>query len=52
MAIFRVSNANENFKNMKTKEWIQYGSAALMILSGIVLSFISFFINGDVRSSG
>ena len=33
---------------MKTKEWIQYGSAALMILSGIVLSFISFFINGDV----
>ena len=30
-----------------TKEWIQYGSAIVMILSGIVLGFLSFFINDD-----
>lgn len=28
-----------------TKEWIQYGSAIAMILSGIVLGFLSFFLN-------
>ncbi len=28
-----------------TKEWIQYGSAIGMILSGIILAFLSFFIN-------
>lgn len=31
-----------------SKEWIQYGTATLMILSGVVLTFISFFVNGDV----
>lgn len=31
-----------------TKEWIQYSTASAMIVSGIVLSFISFFINGDI----
>lgn len=31
-----------------SKEWIQYSTATLMIVSGIVLSFISFFINGDI----
>ena len=31
-----------------TKEWIQYGTATLMIVSGVVLTFLSFFINGDV----
>ena len=31
-----------------SKEWIQYGTASLMILSGVVLTFISFFVNGDV----
>ena len=31
-----------------TKEWFQYGTAALMILSGVILTFISFFVNGDV----
>lgn len=31
-----------------TKEWIQYGSAIFMILSGTVLSFISFFTQGTV----
>lgn len=31
-----------------TKEWIQYGSACAMIVSGIALAFLSFFIKGDV----
>lgn len=31
-----------------SKEWIQYLTASLMIVSGVVLTFISFFINGDV----
>lgn len=28
-----------------TKEWIQYGSAILMIVSGVILAFLSFFLN-------
>ena len=28
------------------KEWVQYGTAVTMILSGIVLAFLSFFLNG------
>ena len=31
-----------------SKEWIQYCTAALMVVSGVVLSFISFFTKGDV----
>lgn len=31
-----------------TKEWIQYGSAIFMIISGSLLSFISFFTLGTV----
>lgn len=32
-----------------TKDWIQYGSAIGMIVTGIVLSFMSFFRNdGDI----
>ncbi len=31
-----------------TKELIQYGSAIAMIISGIVLAFLSFFSNGDI----
>ena len=32
-----------------TKDWIQYGSAIGMIVSGIVLAFMSFFRNdGDI----
>ena len=31
-----------------SKDWIQYSTAALMVLSGVVLSFISFFTKGDV----
>lgn len=30
-----------------TKEWIQYGSAIGMIVSGIILAFLSFFLNED-----
>lgn len=34
---------------MTTKDWIQYGTAIAMILSGIVLAFLSFFKNdGDI----
>jgi prepilin signal peptidase PulO-like enzyme (type II secretory pathway) len=28
-----------------TKEWIQYGSAMLMVISGVILAFLSFFLN-------
>ena len=28
-----------------SKEWIQYGSAIAMISSGVVLAFLSFFLN-------
>ena len=34
---------------MNTKDWIQYSSALAMILSGIILAFMSFFKNdGDI----
>lgn len=34
---------------MNHKDWIQYGSAIAMILSGIILAFLSFFKNdGDI----
>lgn len=28
-----------------TKDWIQYGSAIAMLTSGVVLTFLSFFLN-------
>lgn len=31
-----------------TKEWVQYSSAIAMIVSGIILAFLSFFMKGDV----
>ena len=31
-----------------SKEWIQYMMATLMVVSGILLSIISFFTHGDV----
>lgn len=31
--------------NANSKEWIQYGSAIAMIASGIILAFLSFFLN-------
>lgn len=37
---------------MNTKDWIQYGSAIAMILSGIVLAFLSFFWNNGTISEG
>lgn len=30
-----------------TKDWIQYASAIAMVLSGIVLAFLSFFLTAD-----
>ena len=33
-----------------TKDYYQYISAVAMILSGIILSFISFFVKGDVTN--
>lgn len=35
-----------------TKEWIQYSSAILMILSGIFLAFLSFFFNNYNITNG
>lgn len=36
-------------EDMTTKDWIQYSTAIVMIISGIVLSFMSFFHNdGDI----
>ena len=37
---------------MKTNtiEWIQYGSAITMMLSGMVLAFISFFLKGVIEN--
>ena len=34
--------------NMTLKDWIQYGSAIAMIVSGIILTFLSYFQQGDV----
>lgn len=28
-----------------TKEWIQYGSAVVMLASGVTLTFLCFFLN-------
>lgn len=33
---------------MNSKEIIQYGSAMLMIVSGVVLAFLSFFMKGEI----
>lgn len=37
---------------MTTKDWIQYSTAIAMILSGIVLAFLSFFKNDGNISEG
>ncbi len=37
---------------MKIKDWIQYSSAIAMIVSGIVLAFLSFFWNNGDISDG
>lgn len=31
-----------------SKEWVQYGTAVLMVVSGVTLTFISFFTKDDV----
>lgn len=35
----------------KQKDWISYGSAVFMILSGALLSYISFFMLHKIESS-
>lgn len=37
---------------MNTKDWIQYSTAIAMIVSGIVLAFMSFFRNDGNISEG
>ena len=37
---------------MTTKDWIQYSTAIAMILSGIILAFLSFFRNDGNISEG
>lgn len=34
------------------KEWIQYSTAILMVLSGVVLAFLSFFLNNYEIADG
>ena len=35
-----------------TKEWIQYGAALIMLLSGVILTFLCFFLNNyEVKDS-
>ncbi|MBQ4632269.1 MAG: hypothetical protein IJB46_02845 [Prevotella sp.] len=33
-----------------TKELIQYSTASMMVLSGIILTFVCFFMKGDVTN--
>lgn len=35
-----------------TKEWLQYGSAIFMILTGVVLTFLCFFLNSFNITTG
>ena len=43
---------NTNDMQRNTKEWIQYGSAIVLLTSGIVMAFLSFFLNeGEVKDS-
>lgn len=43
---------NTNNMQRNTKEWIQYGSAIVLLTSGIVMAFLSFFLNeGEVKDS-
>lgn len=46
----RTINARDMQRN--TKEWIQYGSAIALLLSGVAMAFLSFFLNNfDVSDS-
>lgn len=45
------TNTNKTMQK-NTKEWIQYGSALGLLLSGVVLTFLCFFLNGyDIKDS-
>lgn len=35
--------------NERTKDWIQYMTAIILVLSGVVLAFFSFFLYEDVK---
>lgn len=37
---------------MNKKDWIQYSSALLVLLSGIVLAYLSFFFNSYMLGEG
>ncbi len=47
---YTIDATNKKHKKMtaNSKEWIQYATATLMVVSGVVLSFISFFTKDDV----
>ncbi len=34
-----------------TKEWLQYGSAVTMLLSGVVLTYIDYFFSRDIHDN-
>ena len=38
-----------NSNGMTVKDWIQYGTAIAMILSGIVLTFLCYFQYGEIK---
>ena len=38
--------------NANTKEWIQYSTAVAMVASGIILAFLSFFLNDHDIADG
>ena len=44
--------AVNNINDMSMKDWIQYSTAVTMIISGIVLAFLSFFHNNGDISEG
>jgi cytochrome b subunit of formate dehydrogenase len=52
-----IDKVNYKFKcnyNMKqnTKDWIQHSSALMMLVSGIVLAMLSFFLNNyDIKEN-
>lgn len=38
-------NKKSKIMQRNTKEWIQYGSAIGMLISGVLLTFLCFFLN-------
>lgn len=48
--MFLSTFAETNIKDMKenTKDWIHYTSAVALIISSIVMAFVSFFMTEDI----